>query len=242
MNIFYVYIYYHPVTNIPFYVGKGSKKRAWIHLTSKAHNHFIHTIEKIRKEGNEPLVKIYKNNLCEKEAYELEMLLIKKYGKKVDGTGCLCNKTNGGEGGGVIGRVVSEETRKKMSESQKGKKLSEEQIEHLRELGRNVSEEIKKRISITNTGRKLSEETRKKMSDSRRGRVVSEETRKKLSESLKGRVVSKETKEKLRIANIGKKHSEETKNKLREAYKNMSQEKKDKICTWQKNFKKGNNI
>jgi len=52
------------------------------------------------------------------------------------------------------GRVISEETKKKISQSQKGKI---------------ISSETRQKLSDINKGKKLSEETKRKMGDSRRG-------------------------------------------------------------------------
>lgn len=65
------------------------------------------------------------------------------------------------------GKIVSAETRKKMSESQKGKHLSDEH---------------RQKLSAANKGKTLSEDTKKKISEARKGKL-SEETRKKISES-----------------------------------------------------------
>ena len=76
------------------------------------------------------------------------------------------NSTTGGEG-----YIVSAETKKKISESRKGK---------------HFSEETKKKMSESQKGKHLSEETKKKISESHKGKHLSEETRRKLSESQKG--------------------------------------------------------
>lgn len=74
----------------------------------------------------------------------------------------------------------SDETIKKISESQKGKKRTP------------LSEEHRKKISESRKGITLSEETRRKLSESHKGRTAwnkgkkhTEETRRKISESLK---------------------------------------------------------
>ncbi len=72
----------------------------------------------------------------------------------------------------TVGKSCSEESRRKMSEAQKGKRLSEE---------------TRKKLSDAHIGRKLSEETRRKMSESRRGKHHSEETRRKMSETKRTR-------------------------------------------------------
>lgn len=71
------------------------------------------------------------------------------------------------------------EHKQKLSESSKGKKMSEEARKKMSEShkgssgywkGRHLSEEIRTKISKAQKGRVLSEETRKKMSESRKGK------------------------------------------------------------------------
>jgi len=106
----------------------------------------------------------------------------------------------------------TEEHRRKISESQKGKKLSPEHIQMIRErsIGRKLSDETKKKISSAHMGKKLSQETIDKMI----GRPCSPETRAKMSQSQKGRTHSEKTKEKLRKINLGKTPSLETRTKI----------------------------
>ena len=112
------------------------------------------------------------------------------------------------------GRIVSEETRKKMGEWQKGKKLNEEMKKKLREanIGKKMSDEVKKKISEKLKGRIVSEDTKKKMSKAQKGKIVSEETRQK----LKGKTHSEESKRKMSEVHKGKTHSEESKRKMSE--------------------------
>jgi len=65
-------------------------------------------------------------------------------------------------------------------------------------------------------GREHTEESRRKISEALKGRTLSEEHCRKMSETLKGRPKSEETCRKLSKANKGKHHTEETKRKLRE--------------------------
>lgn len=97
------------------------------------------------------------------------------------------------------GKKHSEETKLKMSEYHKGKKVSEETKLKLskRHKGKIISEETKLKISESQKGRKHSEETKRKMSESSKGYIKSEEHRRNLSESLKGKKVSEETKKKI---------------------------------------------
>jgi hypothetical protein len=77
---------------------------------------------------------------------------------------------------------LSEETKKKISESKKGKKHSEER--------RKINSEAHKGQIAWNKGKKgfkHSEETKQKMSESRKGHLVSEETKTKISNSKRGK-------------------------------------------------------
>ena len=166
------------------------------------------------------------------------------------------NLTEGGDGG-----VRCDETRRKMSISRKGKPspnkgvpMSEEQKKKLSEShkGKLHSEETKKKMSISrkgrtspNKGKTMSEETKKKISESLKGRTpsnkgthISEETRRKISNSLKGRTapnkgktMSEETKKKISETQKGIQHSEETKKKISESLKGKpkSEEHKKKL-------------
>ena len=68
------------------------------------------------------------------------------------------------------GKIVSEETKQKMSKALKG---------HL------CNEETKRKISAANKGKIVSEETRIKIGEASKGRYLSEETKKKISEARK---------------------------------------------------------
>lgn len=111
-NIFYVYQYLNE-DGTPFYIGKGSKDRI-----NESHEPWI-TI---------PLPeyrKIIKDNMTEKDAFEFELELIKKYGRKTDG-GILENKKLT-RWVAQAGWKHSEETKKIISEKNTGKIRTEEQ-------------------------------------------------------------------------------------------------------------------
>lgn len=94
------------------------------------------------------------------------------------------------------GYTHSEETKRKISEANKGK------VSKLR--GRKLSEEVKNKISETEKGKVVSEETRQKLSDFNKGKIVSEETKQKISNFHKGRQRSEETKKRISEAKKGK--------------------------------------
>ena len=83
------------------------------------------------------------------------------------------NKLTGGRGGFNI----CEETRMKMSESNKGENNPFYNHKH--------TEETRRKMSETKKGKHYSEATRRKMSESRKGRTLTEDARRKLSETKK---------------------------------------------------------
>ena len=108
-----------------------------------------------------------------------------------------------------------------------GRKLSEQQKEKLKQSHKNkrLSESHKKKIGFSKLGNKNmlgknhSEETKRRMSEKAKGRIVKKETRKKLSEAKKGTKATLETRKKLSEARkrnpvnpmLGKTHTEEWK-------------------------------
>lgn len=116
-NSFYSYVYVDPRNDEPFYVGKGKRDRAYAHLKG-SHNRLVERkINKIRTTGQEPLVGIIETS-TEEFAFMLEQGLIKLLGRKDNGTGILCNFTDGGEGS--AGSIFSEEHKSKISAKLKG--------------------------------------------------------------------------------------------------------------------------
>lgn len=184
MKNYYVYIYINPLKdNEPFYVGKGKLYRKNSHLNetnSNTHNpHKYHTIQKIKRAtSNDPPIKIFRSNLTNEEAIQIERGLIWAFGRADLSQGPLTNLTDGGEG--PEGILVSEATKRKISLGCKGKNR-----------GRPQSEEIRLKISNSCKNRKLSEEHKKKLRKPKsqtlkmRGRVVSLETKNKISEANK---------------------------------------------------------
>ena len=101
----------------PYYIGKGKGKRIY-----SRHR-------RIKPPTDMNRVVYLKQNLTDEEAIRHEIYMIGVYGRKDIGTGILRNGTDGGEGNS--GRVMSEETKKKVSDKMKGIKKSEE---HRRKL------------------------------------------------------------------------------------------------------------
>ena len=126
------------------------------------------------------------------------------------------------------GHKHSNETKKKISKAMKNHKCSEETRNKIGKAnkGKKRSEEAKRKISKANKGRICSEETKIKLSNILKGRIISKKTRKKMSDSCKDRKkMSEETRNKISNALKGKKRSEEHKNNIRKSLKGKKRSK-----------------
>ena len=172
--MYYVYALIDPRNDQPFYIGKGTGKRAKTHLynkrSKKDSNSFKENkIDKIRSEGLEPLVCILKDNLDEQTAYDLEAQYIKMYGRKED-SGILTNLCEDNRPPSIRGKTYIEAY---------GEEKAKEIIEKKRQA----------QIAAGGWGpKKHSEETKQKQREGSLGNkhllghVHSEDTRAKMSE------------------------------------------------------------
>lgn len=156
--------------------------------------------------------KILTTHLTREEAFEKELYFQKKL--SVVNSTMYFNESlavaNGYYGRALIGsdnplygKNHSEESRRKMSETRKGKYK-----------GIPKSEEHKRKIALANTGKKHSEESKMKMSINHIGIVASDETKKKLSNMRQGE----------KHPMYGKKHSPESIQQMKETHSNRSEE------------------
>jgi len=117
-NNYYIYIYLNPLKPgcykfddlifdfEPIYVGKGKNNRSYDHLRHCQNKNnksgyrrlFYQKLRKIINSGNLPKIITFKENLSEKEAFILEVMLISKIGRRITKEGPLCNNSKGGEG------------------------------------------------------------------------------------------------------------------------------------------------
>jgi hypothetical protein len=139
---YYTYAYLRE-DGTPYYIGKGKKDR-W----SQKQRHNVKVPPKNR-------VILLKQNISEEEAFKHEKYMIFLFGRKDLKTGILRNKTDGGEG--CSGYKHSEESKLKISKSNKGRKWSDNsKIKFSQKLkGKKpptISEEAKKRLSVTRKG------------------------------------------------------------------------------------------
>jgi len=136
-------------------LGKGDRKNdhiretKWVYGPDKRYNkHKYNRIRKIIKNGFLPTIQTPYDNLALDEARRLERLLIQTIGRRNLDTGPLCNLTDGGEGSlnyivtdatrkrlsetcsgelnGMYGKIPTPETRKKIGDSNRGKKRTDE--------------------------------------------------------------------------------------------------------------------
>lgn len=159
-----------------------------------------------------------------KEAFDAQEKYINEYNTLVPNGYNISPKG----GNGVFG-CHSEETKQKISNSEKGKIVSEETKlkQSLNNGSKTEQHKIKNRLS--HLGKKQSNETKLKRSISSKGRISgmlgknqSNEAKLKISKAHKGKIVSDETKKKMSAAKIGKKMAEETKKKISLYHKNKN--------------------
>lgn len=175
---YYLYRHIRKDKEEPFYIGIGTKNKddlqyyTYTRSTSTSNrNRIWHSITS--KSGYNVEV------LIESDDYEFvkqkEKEIIKLYGRLNIGTGSLCNLTDGGEG--VAGHVISEETRTKLINSHKGKRLSpESQAKRVKTLKEKYAknppvctEAQKEKLRAYQLGRKQSAETIEKRVSKIRG-------------------------------------------------------------------------
>lgn len=222
--MFIVYELWNPVDQSCFYVGKGNTTRARLpdHIRQArylmegrkpADNNMIKAgiIRSILEQGMEPEFKIVFRSENEQDVLGKEIELIAQYGRRNLGTGCLANMTDGGEG--VIGWKYSDEAKARRSRASKGRKMSEEAKDKIRQAAfqRKHSEETRKKISEVQKGRKQSTETIEKRRIAQVGKIMSEEAKAKIRAAKLGVKLSPEHAEKCRRARVGKTDNEETK-------------------------------
>lgn len=181
--MYYVYMYIDPETNQPFYVGKGTQDRAYIHLQlckqpkPKSNKRFYNKLNSLEAKGLQPQIIFVGQNIVEESiAYDLERATIRQYGRKgYDPEGILLN--------------ICEDARPPNHKGQTYQQI----------YGENWQEQVEKRraIQLARGGygpQKHSEETKRKISVSGSGannhmfgKTHSTETRQKISAANKGR-------------------------------------------------------
>lgn len=187
---YYAYLWLR-ADGTPYYAGKGKGNRAYV-----KENHICPP-----PKDKSRVVLFYR--ATEQEAIDTEIELIRNWGRKDIGTGCLRNFTDGGDG--VSGLRHTEDAKERMSVAKKGKPGHPLKPDHIAAMaaGRvgkkrgprpphvlaamHSPEAIAKSVAAR-LGRTVPVETREKISQSHMGLRPSEETRQKLSDSHKGKI------------------------------------------------------
>lgn len=237
------YTYTYSLDGTVFYVGKGKSRRCSAHLyiafnkhDTRYESYFYRKLRKLTTEGriDEVVIEKVKEFSEETEALAHEKLLIKRYGRQVDG-GSLCNLTLGGEG--TSGYTHTNETKRKIAESSKGRVHSQTTKDRIAVATKSQHDDPDSAINSEQTKAKLREaskgntsalghthspETRQKISEAvqqadkegrgKRHHEVSAETRARMSEALKGNQCAKgykrtdAEKEAIRQRTLGNQH------------------------------------
>lgn len=147
--IFYTYLWLRE-DGTPYYAGKGTGKRGRYSCGHRV---------PCPKDVSRILIQEFPS---EADAFEAEKFLIRLYGRKDLGTGCLRNLSDGGDGpSGAKRKPISEQTRQRMRlakvdkpSGRKGYKASEEtkQKQRLAKLGKSLPENHKANISRSLVG------------------------------------------------------------------------------------------
>jgi len=211
---YYVYAYLRN-DGSPYYIGKGTKNRAW----SKGKG-------EVGKPTDNSRIIIVEDNLTNVGALAIERRLIRWYGRKDLGTGILRNQTDGGDGGkgATKGNTLSKETKNKISIAHKGKKRGSMSLESKQKLsdsmkgknlGKTKSIEAKIKISLSLRNRKRrphTEETKQKLREINLGKhraPFTDEHKHRISAALKGKPKDRDAVEKQRQKILGRTPSSE---------------------------------
>jgi hypothetical protein len=154
-----VYQHIRKDTNKIFYIGIGKTMRR-PYRKDKRNDIWNKIIQK-----TEYVVEILHNNITWEEAINIEIELIKKYGRIDMNTGILANMTDGGEGG--YNKVVTDEIREKLRVINTGTKKSESTKQKMSEAQKKIGN-----IPPSSKGRKLSESHYKSFVESNHSPII----------------------------------------------------------------------
>lgn len=187
----------------PFYIGQGKGDRCYDHVKRyRGCPVKVNKIKSLLPKGIQPIIVKLKENISQKESLDIEVLLIKAFGTKLQieniPKGPL---TNGTSGGTYFNHT--KETKSKISESSKSNWEEQEYREKVilsiksnhakaemqekfrRFLGKHHTDEAKEKIRQSKLGKSLSNDHKIAISSSMKGTPLSEDRKKKLSDSIK---------------------------------------------------------
>lgn len=174
MKKFYVYEHWRLDRDECFYVGKGNGRRAYVMKKRNKHHSAIQA--KVSREGFAIDVRIVACGLTEDEAFNLEIERISFWRDNgID----LANILTGGQG--FCGGRHSKEFKQKISDIHTGRIVSDETRKRLSEAGKNNAE-IHRNVWLN---RKHNDSTKQKLSEVLKGKPKSDDHKAKVSAGLK---------------------------------------------------------
>jgi len=230
--------------NGKIYVGKTNDAgHRWVqHVSaSRGKTHHMPVVRAIKKYGPENFSFTVLGRFDTEDA---ALLAEQRWIKQYDANNPL--KGYNLDGGGLGGKTLSAETRRKVSEALRGRKLSPEHIAKMSEArrGRPLPEATRVKMSEVRRGKKRDPHIGQKVAEALQGRSLTPETKMKMALAHQGRNLAPEHVAKVAAANTGKKRSEEAKAKMSEAMREshrrnprqMTPETKTKIATALRKF------
>jgi hypothetical protein len=159
---YYVYEWVRPDYNVAFYVGKGCKKRAW--SMRNRNKYTTDVVNYLHKKGMKPDIRVLAHFVNEDSAYDFEAERIAFLDHLDELTNELPGGVNGG--GGMKGKKHKQETIARMCVAQKGKIISLETRRKLSlaNIGRTQPKDVIEKAAAKRRGQKRTLETCSKIS------------------------------------------------------------------------------
>ena len=202
------WVYVHTCPNEKRYVGITTRIKPEIRWGKNGENYQYnkHFYSAILKYGWNNFQHEAWELTCESEMYYAEKYLIAYYNTTDNRFGY--NHSTGGEKSS-LGCKYSEESRKKMSQSMKGKHHKPFSAETKKKMSESRKKshsdpEVRRKISEAHKGKPLSKEHRKRMAEAQKKRCSDPEIRRKMSEAAKKKAKNPEYLKKLSEAHKGK--------------------------------------
>ena len=221
---YYVYALIDPRDDVVRYIGRGTGLRyRWcLFCRCKRQKGVEPWLLCLRRLKMEPRIVKIVEGLTKVQASCREIELITTIGRQPDGP--LLNIEVGGNLGREPGFKHSFKTRRKMSESAKGRTMGAKTRRKIAKsnTGKVQSETTCQKRSKSNTGKTRTVATRLRMSKAAKARGISIKTRRKMSKTRKGKKrgpMSAATKAKISKANKGCKHSADSCRNMSKAHK-----------------------